>query len=56
MAESRNDQLLLESMIGVPVSRNAGVQVPIDINLPIKFPQLIHYELYKNHVSHCAHS
>ncbi len=50
MAESRNDQLLLESMIGVPVSRNAGVQVPIDINLPIKFPQLIHYELYKNHV------
>lgn len=50
MADSKNKQFLLESMIGVPVSRNAGVQIPVDANLPIKFSQLIHYELYKNHV------
>lgn len=47
MIESNNDQLLLESIIGAPV---IGVQVPVDLNLPIKFPRLIHYELYKNHI------
>lgn len=46
-----NDKLLLEGMIGTTVSRTAGVQVPIDTNLPVKFPQSsIHYELYKNHI------
>ncbi|MDE6715842.1 MAG: PD-(D/E)XK nuclease family protein, partial [Muribaculaceae bacterium] len=48
MADS--DLSLLESIIGCSVSRNAGVQIAVDNNLPIRFPQSIHYELYKNHV------
>lgn len=51
MAELDNDKLKLESMLGCSISRTAGVQIPIDNNLPIHFPQsTIHYELYKNHV------
>ena len=45
------EKMLLESMIGAPVSRTAGVQIPIDSNLPIDFPQsTIHYELYRRHI------
>lgn len=50
MPEINKEQLLLESIIGVAVSRSAGLQVPVDSNLPLKLPQLIHYELYKNHI------
>ena len=50
MANTDNDVLLLESMLGTAVSRTAGVQVAVDNNLPIPFPQSIHYELYKNHI------
>lgn len=51
MAELDNDKFRLESMLGCTISRTAGVQIPIDNNLPIHFPQsTIHYELYKNHV------
>ena len=52
MEETRNDQLLLETMIGAKV-RNVSksfLQMPIDTHLPIKFPHDIHYELYKNHI------
>jgi hypothetical protein len=48
----RNDQLLLETMIGAKV-RNVSkgfLQIPIDTHLPIKFPHDIHYELYRNHI------
>lgn len=49
--EEDKQKNLLESMIGTTVSRTAGVQVPVDCNLPVKFPMnTIHYELYKNHV------
>lgn len=45
------EKMLLESIIGSPVSRTAGVQIPIDTNLPFEFPQnTIHYELYKHHI------
>ena len=48
MTAINNNQLLLGSIIGAPV---IGVQVPVDTNLPVKLPQnIIHYELYKNHV------
>ena len=51
MANAENDLLMLESIIGAPASRSAGVQVGVDSNLPIKFPQSsIHYELYRNHI------
>ena len=50
MANTDNDVLLLESMLGTAVSKTAGVQVAVDKNLPIPFPQSIHYELYKNHI------
>ena len=50
MPEINKEQLLLESIIGVAVSRSAGLQIPVDSNLPLKLPQLIHYELYKNHI------
>ena len=51
MANTNNDVLLLESMLGTAVSRTAGVQVAVGRNLPIPFPQsIIHYELYKNHI------
>ncbi len=50
MANTDNDLLLLETMIGTSVSRSAGVQVAVDKNLPISFSQSIHYELYKNHI------
>lgn len=50
MANTDNDVLLMESMLGTAVSRTAGVQVAVDRNLPIPFPQSIHYELYKNHI------
>lgn len=52
MEETRNEQLLLETMIGAKV-RNVSkgfLQMPIDTNLPIVFPHDIHYELYKNHI------
>ena len=52
MEETRNEQLLLETMIGAKV-RNVSkgfLQIPIDTNLPIVFPHDIHYELYKNHI------
>ena len=52
MEEIRKDQLLLETMIGAKV-RNVSksfLQIPIDTHLPIKFPDNIHYELYKNHI------
>ena len=44
------DLYLLESMLGTPVSRNAGLQIAVDKNLPLQFPKNIHYELYKHHV------
>ena len=50
MEDHRNNQHLLESIIGVPVSSYDKVQVPVDTNLPIDFPWLIHYELHKNHI------
>jgi hypothetical protein len=51
MANTDNDLLLLESMLGAPVSRTAGVQVSVGNNLPIPFSlNAIHYELYKNHI------
>lgn len=52
MEETRNEQLLLETMIGAKV-RNLGkdfLQIPIDTHLPMKFPHDIHYELYRNHI------
>ena len=49
MAENSYNLHLLESIIGAPVL-GACAQVSIGTNLPINFPQLIHYELYKNHV------
>ena len=52
MEETRNEQLLLETMIGTKI-RNVSksfLQMPIDTNLPIIFPHDIHYELYKNHI------
>lgn len=50
MNSQDNDLLLLESMLGIAVSRTAGVQVAVDKNLPVTFPKSIHYELYKNHI------
>ncbi len=50
MNSQDNDLLLLESMLGIAVSRTAGVQVAVDKNLPVPFPKSIHYELYKNHI------
>ncbi|MGN0033266.1 MAG: PD-(D/E)XK nuclease family protein [Candidatus Limimorpha sp.] len=45
------EKILLESMIGAPVSRTACAQIPVDTNLPVEFQQsTIHYELYKHHV------
>lgn len=45
-----DEKLLLEGMIGAPLLTRFGIQVPVDENLPIKFPDNIHYELYKKHV------
>lgn len=45
-----NDLYLLESILGTSVSRNAGLQIAVDKNLPLQFPKNIHYELYNHHV------
>lgn len=50
MANIDDNLTFLESMIGCSVSKSAGVQVAVDNNLPLNFPQSIHYELYKNHI------
>ena len=44
------DVYLLEGILETSVSISAGLQVAVDKNLPLRFPQSIHYELYKNHV------
>ena len=52
MEEIKNNQLLLETMIGAKVRNvsQSSLQIPIDTHLPIKFPHDIHYELYKNYI------
>ena len=43
MANTDNDVLLLESMLGTADSKKAVLKFAVDNNLPIHFPQSIHY-------------